>query len=104
MELKKSEIIQMVISKAWEDSKYKKFLLEDPIRAIEELTGVKVVVPEGKTLVVNDQTDKAMVHINIPPEPEIENMELSEEQLETIAGGRNPIWNDLADSIFPKRK
>jgi hypothetical protein len=75
MEQRKQEIIQTVISKAWEDSNFRKELIADPVTAIEKLTGVKIVLPEGKTLVIADQTDKSKVFVNIPSEPEMENME-----------------------------
>ncbi|MBB4807379.1 ABC-type bacteriocin/lantibiotic exporter with double-glycine peptidase domain [Chryseobacterium defluvii] len=101
MEQKKQEIIQQVISKAWEDMNFRKELVVDPVTAIEKLTGVKVVLPEGKELIIVDQTDKSKVYVNIPAEPEMENMELSEEQLEMIAGGAQPVWRDLVDGMFP---
>ena len=100
MEQKKQEIIQAVISKSWEDSNFRKELIANPVSAIEKLTGVKVVIPEGKTLVISDQTDKSKIYLNIPSEPEMENMELSEEQLESIAGGREPIWDSLIKNLF----
>lgn len=107
MEQRKQEIIQTVISKAWEDSNFRKELIADPVTAIERLSGVKIVLPEGKTLVIADQTDKSKVYLTIPAEPEMENMELTEEQLELIAGGKEPIWGaliktfniDLADYV-----
>ena len=89
---KKEQIIQAVISKAWEDAEFRKELLSNPIEAIEKLTGVVVVLPEEKELVVVDQTDKSKVYLNIPAEPELENTELTEEQLEIIAGGGQMIW------------
>ncbi|WP_309523445.1 NHLP leader peptide family RiPP precursor [Chryseobacterium metallicongregator] len=104
MEDKKEQIIQAVISKAWEDAEFRKELLSNPIEAIEKLTGVVVVLPEGKELVVVDQTDKSKVYLNIPAEPELENTELTEEQLEIIAGGGQMIWKDLTDSLFPAFK
>ena len=104
MEHRKQEIIQTVISKAWEDSNFRKELIADPVAAIEKLAGVKVVLPEGKTLIFADQTDKSKVYVNIPAEPEMENMELTEEQLETIAGGGQKIWNDLIKGLFPDLK
>jgi hypothetical protein len=30
----------------------------------------------------------------------MENMELTEDQLESIAGGKSTIWGDLVDTIF----
>lgn len=101
MEQRKQEVVEAIISKSWEDENFRKELLAEPIKAIEKLTGVKVVLPEGKSLVITDQTDKSKIYVNIPAEPEIENMELTEEQLETIAGGGQKIWSDLINSFFP---
>ncbi len=87
MEDKKEKIIQAIISKAWEDAEFKRDLLLHPKEAIERLTGAEVVLPEGKELIVVDQTDQSKVYVNIPAEPEIRSAELTEEQLEIIAGG-----------------
>ena len=104
MEQRKQEIVEIIISKAWEDTSFRKDLLTDPVSAIEKLTGVKVLLPEGKSLVITDQTDKSKVYVNIPAEPEIENMELTEEQLEAVAGGGQRIWNDFVPALFPALK
>lgn len=104
MEDKKQQVIQAVVSKAWEDDNFKKELVANPMEVIEKLTGVKVILPEGKELVVVDQTDKFKVYINIPSEPEMESMELTEEQLEAIAGGGQMIWKSIADSLFSEFK
>lgn len=101
---KEEEVLRLVISKAWEDSNFRKSLIADPVKAIENLTGAKIVLPEGKTLVVNDQTDKSKVYMNIPSEPNIEDIELTEEQLEIIAGGGQTVWIDLVNNLFPALK
>ncbi|SHH76965.1 NHLP leader peptide family RiPP precursor [Flavobacterium defluvii] len=101
---KEEEVLRLVISKAWEDANFRKSLIADPINAIENLTGAKIVLPEGKTLIVNDQTDKSKVYMNIPSEPNIEDIELTEDQLETIAGGGQTVWLDLVDNLFPALK
>lgn len=44
-------------------------------------------LPAGKTLVVRDQTDESTVYINIPVKLNIDDIELSEEQIEVVAGG-----------------
>ena len=49
------------------------------------VTGLQV--PSGVNLVVNDQTDTSIGYINIPPKPNYDDMELSDEQLEVVAGG-----------------
>jgi ABC-type bacteriocin/lantibiotic exporter with double-glycine peptidase domain len=97
-------IIETVISKAWADISFRKELTVNPVEAIEKLTGVKVVLPEGKSLVVVDQTDKSKIYVNIPAEPEVESVELTEEQLEDIAGGGQKIWHSVVRDLFPSLK
>jgi len=88
MELtKEQKLFQTVVQKAWEDTGFKNELISNPIKAIENLTGEKVKLPKDKTIVVRDQTDASIVYINIPAEPNMDNMELTEEQLEIVAGG-----------------
>lgn len=53
---------------------------------MKKLTGKKLNLPEGKTLVVRDQTEEDTVYINIPAAPEVDS-ELNEEQLEAVSGG-----------------
>jgi hypothetical protein len=75
-----------IVQKAWEDADFKKELTTNPVAAIEKLTGTKLNIPVGKTLVVRDQTDESTVYINIPAKPAMD-VELNEEQLEAAAGG-----------------
>jgi hypothetical protein len=100
MEITKTqEILQKIITKAWEDEAFKKELIANPVKAIEELTGEKINLPEGKTIEVKDQTDASVVFINIPTEPSLESMELNEEQLEAVAGGYFP-WRNYIPKII----
>ncbi|WBX76773.1 hypothetical protein PG911_00510 [Tenacibaculum ovolyticum] len=43
-------------------------------------------------MVVNDQTKDSEIHINIPVKPNLEDMELNEEQLEAVTGGADIYW------------
>ena len=89
MEITKSQqLLQQVINEAWENADFKKKLIDSPLAAIEELTGEKINLPEGKTFVVTDQTDESTVYINIPAEQKMDDVELNEEQLEAAAGGK----------------
>lgn len=76
-----------IVQKAWEDPQFKSELMANPAEAIEKATGHKLNLPEGKTLVVRDQTDESTVYINIPAKPNTEDVELNEDQLEAVAGG-----------------
>lgn len=81
------KVLQQVINEAWENETFKQELIAEPLKAIEKLTGQRVQLREGQTLVVRDQTDESTIYINIPAEQNLENVELSEEQLEHVAGG-----------------
>lgn len=76
-----------VVQKAWEDPQFKIELMANPVEAIEKVIGQKLNLPEGKTLVVRDQTDESTVYINIPAKLSTEDVELNEDQLEAVAGG-----------------
>jgi len=77
-----------IVQKAWEDAAFKKELIADPLAAIEKLTGKKVNLPEGKKLVVRDQSDDSAIYINIPAKSKNSvDAELNEEQLEAVSGG-----------------
>lgn len=81
-----------IVQKAWEDSQFKNDLIANPIETIEKFTGNKVNLPKGQTLVVKDQTDESLVYINIPRKVNIDEMELTDEQLEMVAGGTDVLF------------
>lgn len=84
---KEQELLQAIITKAWEDDTFKQELISDPRKAIESIKGEPIQLLEGKTIVVRDQTDESTIFINIPAKLNTVDMELNEEQLEIIAGG-----------------
>jgi len=88
---KSQELLQKIIHKAWEDETFKQELIANPLTAIEKATGERVSIPEGKTLIVKDQTNDATIYINIPTEQKMDDVELSDEQLEVVSGGVS-IW------------
>lgn len=112
---KSQELLHTIITKAWEDEAFKQELINDPINAIEKATGERVRLPEGKTLIVKDQSDASAIYINIPAEPNMDDMELNEEQLEAVAGGMMmpftlpqisitlPLIPDPSNGIKPRR-
>lgn len=84
-------LFQTIVEKAWEDNDFKAALIENPLDAIESLIGTRLHLPEGKTLKVYDQTNVDTIYVNINAEPNLEDVELTEEQLEIIAGGGDPL-------------
>lgn len=82
---KEQKLYAQVVQEAWENAEFKKELIANPVSTIEKLTGKKINLPEGKKMVVRDQTDESAVYINIPAKND--EVELSEEQLDMAAGG-----------------
>jgi hypothetical protein len=96
---KNQEILQSVLEKAWEDAEFKKELVADPMLAIEKLTGEKLELPNGKKLVILDTTDESTVYLKIPAKESLES-ELTDEQLEMVAGGMGPVKGGLIVSCM----
>ncbi len=84
---KGQELMQALVTKAWENAEFKDQLMTDPTTAIENLTGKPIELPEGKRIVVQDQSNEDIIYINIPAKPNLDEMELSDEQLEMVSGG-----------------
>ena len=88
MELRnEDQLFQQVITEAWENADFKTELIANPVAAIEKLTRQKLNIPNGKTLVVRDQTSEDTIYINIQGKSNLDDVELNEEQLEAVAGG-----------------
>jgi hypothetical protein len=69
-----------VVAKAWTDANFKKKLLADPAAALKA-SGLEV--PRGLQVKVVENTDQVL-YLVLPPKP---SGEISEEDLEKVAGG-----------------
>jgi len=83
--------LQTLTAKAWESDAFKKQLIKNPVETIEQVTGKHLPDLKGKKIVVVDQTDEDVVYINLPAKPNLNELELTEEQLELVAGGATPL-------------
>lgn len=95
---KAQEFEYKINTKCWEDESFKNDFIANPAATLELFTGSPISLPEGKKLKVLDQTDSEnKIYINIYPEPNLDEMQLSDEQLELVAGGSSPfcIWGGL---------
>lgn len=84
---KGSRLIQTLIEKSWESETFKAQFVNNPEIAIENFIGKSMTIPSGKSIKVDDQTDTNVIYINIPRQVSVDELELSEEQLDTVSGG-----------------
>jgi hypothetical protein len=77
-----------LVAKAWADDDFKANLLADPMKVFSEND---IEVPEGIEVKMIENTADTM-HFILPPEP---SDELTDEELESAAGGRWCIWELL---------
>ena len=84
---KAQAFLTSIYTKSWEDKFFKQNLIDSPIQTLNKFTGKVVNFPEDKKVIVQDQTNPNHIYINIPAKPNLEDMELNEEQMEILAGG-----------------
>lgn len=84
---KAQKLLVQLTEKAWESPEFKEHLMNNPKEAIGELTGADMSFLKDRKIVVTDQTDGSVIYINLAAKPNLDDLELSEEELEMIAGG-----------------
>ena len=98
---KNQRLLHQVVSKAWEDADFKNQLIAQPMETIKKLTGETLDIPAGKNLVIIDGTDETKVYVNLPKKnTSLEDIELSDEELEKVAGGTIGEDVGVIDSCF----
>jgi hypothetical protein len=94
---KGAELQKTLAQKAWESSNFKEQLIKNPISTIESVTGNKI--QSGINIKVEDQTDASKIYLNIPRKIEVEELELTDEQLEMVAGGTDLIGGIIVGAV-----
>ena len=86
------DLFQKIINEAWGSSAFKEQLIANPVSAIKQICDKGFSMPEGKQIVVEDQTDSSVIYLNIPAEPNMDDLQLNDEQLQLISGGITPTF------------
>ncbi len=84
---KQEKVVKTVLDKSLNDVEFRKELVSHPHRAIQEATGE--IVPDGIRLQFVDQS-AAHLTVVLPPMKTASD-ELSEQQLEAVAGGKGGV-------------
>jgi hypothetical protein len=92
-----AELLKTLAQKAWESSSFKEQLVKNPGPIIESITGENL--PLNTKIIVEDQTDESVVYFNIPRKMDMDELELTDEQLEMVAGGTDLITGIIVGVI-----
>jgi hypothetical protein len=79
------QILNSLYQNSWNSPEFKDRLIRNPSNTIEEVLGHKI--PINSRFVVEDQSDETVIYLNIPRKLDIDTLELTDEQLEMVAGG-----------------
>jgi hypothetical protein len=90
--MSRAELEAKIVARAWEDEEFKQKFLADPKAMFEDYMGSKL--PESLVMTAH-QEDADHLHFVIPAKPAVSLDELSDEDLERIAGGVEPLTTSL---------
>ncbi|RKS95388.1 hypothetical protein BC952_1060 [Flavobacterium limicola] len=79
------KVLNNLYQMSWESPEFKERFINNPSIIIEEIVGHKI--SSDYRYHVEDQSDSSIIYLNIPPKNELDSLELSDEQLELVAGG-----------------
>ncbi|WP_367393037.1 NHLP leader peptide family RiPP precursor [Lewinella sp. LCG006] len=80
-------LMQDLITRSHQSEEFKKELISNPETTIEKVVGAEMRIPAGSRIIVEDQSNTDVLYLNIPRQVELDEVELTDEQLELVAGG-----------------
>lgn len=90
-----NNLTQSLYNKCWNDINFKKELISKPKETLERFIGYPI--NERLKVIVNDDSESLNnVYLNIPAKPDLDEIELTENELELIAGGLTPASPGVA--------
>ena len=89
------EMSEALIRKCWKDPAFQKAIVSDPRGVIEKQLGQKL--PPNLKIVIHEE-DANTLHFSLPPTPANLN-ELSDEELDRIAGGTDAVLTFMLTAI-----
>ena len=94
------ELHDSIINEALKNDSFKKQLINDPRGTINNFANGEFYLSEDTKVVVNDLSDSSYVYLNLLPKVDLDDVELSAEELEVVAGGGTSwTWSLLSGLI-----
>jgi lactobin A/cerein 7B family class IIb bacteriocin len=95
-----NELISELIQKSWTDISFKENFIKEPLQVIKKHSDQNIDTSKKIKIIVNDQTDPEVIFFNIPRKLKIEDLELSDKDLEKVSGGWNPVGLLLVGALI----
>ncbi|MGF7217824.1 hypothetical protein GGR92_004001 [Spirosoma lacussanchae] len=81
------KLLSSLVTKAQDDKEFRYELVTNPYQVLEKIGCPESNLPKDVKIKFEDQTDETVVYLNIPRKVDTESIELTDEQLELVAGG-----------------
>jgi hypothetical protein len=95
----RAEMERSIVQRSLEDENFRQRLLDDPKAAVEEELGTRL--PEGVQLRAVEETADTIYLVLPSSSPLGEGGELSDQDLEAIAGGGDTVWGSTCSCGSP---
>jgi hypothetical protein len=84
-------LVGAVVQKAQKDKVFRAELINNPHQTLEKFSNAKGTISRSVNIVVDDQTDESKQYLILPKKYEVDDFDLTDEQLEMIAGGEGIV-------------
>jgi hypothetical protein len=89
-----------IVNEALTNDKFKNQLIDNPRKTINEFASGEYYLSEDLNVIVHDESDTNFIYFNIPAKIDMDDIELSNEELEIVAGGGTSwTWSLLSGLI-----
>jgi len=99
------ELFSLLVSKAHENNNFKTKLIKNPKDTIKEVMGQKLNFDDHVSVIVEDQMNTDIIYLNIPKKVDLNDFELTQDQLDAVSGGEHSgSWNPIYNAGFYAHK
>ena len=89
-----------IVNEALTNDEFKNQLIDNPRKAINQFANGEYYLSEDLNVIVHDESDTNFIYFNIPAKIDMDDIELSNEELEIVAGGGTSwTWSLLSSLI-----
>lgn len=97
--VKSHEAVLDLVKKAQNDVSFKETFINNPKEVLETKFDKEITLPEGVRIEVVDQSDSDYIFLNIPRRVDVDDLQLTDADLEKISGGDGSVISCVVGAI-----